>query len=156
MRLIAHPLAPGRTSTLRALVGLIAAPTFAFVLIPLPLAFLVLGGDWGGERSSTDEIASMLPLIFIGYAITMICTLVIGGATWLALRFSKRESGLAYALAGAIGGLLIGMRGGFRGLGMMSVSQLFAFAICALTGALVALCFWLIAREPADPAAPAQ
>ncbi len=155
MRLFAHPFAPGHSTIPRAILGLIVAPTVAFVLVPLPLAFFTLGGDWGGERSNNDGFASMMPLIGIGYAVTMISTLVIGGVTWLALRFSKRESGRAYALAGAIGGLLVGMRGGFYGLGMMSVSQLFAFTLCAITGALVALCFWLIAREPPGVAGPA-
>lgn len=148
MRLLAHPFAPGRSSTPRALLALIVAPTFAFVLIPLPLAFFTLGGDWGGERSTPDTLLSMMPLIGIGYAVTMICSVVLGGVTWLALRFSRRESGRAYALAGAIGGLLVGMRGNFYSLGMMTASQLFAFTICALTGALVAVCFWLIARDP--------
>ena len=113
-RWIEAPFAPGRTSIKRGLLALFVAPTVAFVLVPLPLSFFILGGDWGGERSNTD-ITPMLELIGIGFLVALAATLVIGGLTWIVLRMAKRESGAAYTLAGAAGGLLWMVRYGYSG-----------------------------------------
>ena len=151
MRLISHPFAPGRSSVPRALIALIVAPTAAFVLIPLPLAFLAFSGDWDGEKSNTDPFA-ILPLLGIGYAITMAISVVGGGLVWIGLRATENESGRAYTIAGAILGLVVAAQ-----LGFTTLSQLFnpsaplVIGLCIFIGALVALGFWLIAREAPTP-----
>ena len=156
MRLIARPFAPGRSSIVRALVGLVVAPTAAFILIPLPLAFFALSGDWGGEKSNTDPLAG-LPLIGIGYAVTLAITVIGGGLVWIGLRASRRESGKAYTIAGAVLGLVIAMRMGFTTIStLLNPSAPLVIALCVLVGALVALSFWLIAREPGTVAPPAS
>lgn len=153
-RWIEAPFAPGHTSIKGGLFGLFVAPTAAFILVPLPLSFLVLGGDWGGERSNTD-ITPMLQLIGFAFLVELAATLVIGGATWIVLRMAKRESGAAYTLAGAVEGLLWMAYYGHIGLRPLQLDRLLALGFCAVAGGLVALAFWLIARERTPAHAPA-
>jgi hypothetical protein len=142
----------GRTSLLRGCIALVVAPAFA--VIPLSLLFFAvdIGGQWEENRQITRNLSGVLPLVAVAYAMVAGVTAVFGGVTWIVLRAFRRESARAYALAGAVGGLLCAFRVGYSGSGELRLDQMLAFALLSATGCVIALGFWFIARDRRAPA----
>ena len=138
--------APGRSSLRRGLIALLVAPAFA--VIPLSLLFLAFagGGDWDAGVSIRN-LRGLLPLAAMAFAAVAATTLILGGPTWMLLRLIRRESARAYAIAGAALGLLWAIWFGYSGRSPLRVDQIMAFALCSAVGCVVAVGFWLIARQ---------
>jgi len=137
----------GRTSLLRGCIALLVAPALA--VIPLSLLFFAvdIGGQWEAGREISRNLRGVLPLIGVAYAMVAGVTVVFGGPTWIVLRLLRRESARAYALAGAVGGMLCAFRVGYSGGGALRLDQMLAFALLSATGCVIALGFWYIARD---------
>jgi hypothetical protein len=136
-----------RTSLRRGFIALFVAPALA--VVPLSLLFLAVdvGGQWDASVSIRN-LRGLLPLAAMTVAMVAGTTIVLGGPTWIILRLIRRESALAYALAGLVLGLAWAFWFGYSGEGALRVDQMMAFGLCSVTGGLVALGFWFIARDP--------
>ena len=137
----------GRTSLLRGCIALLLAPALA--VFPLSLLFFAvdIGGSWEAGTLSDRNLSGVLPLVATVYAVAAGVTVVLGGPTWIVLRLLRRESARTYALAGAVEGLLCAFHWGFSGGGAFRLEQMLAFALCSVTGCVIALGFWFIARD---------
>jgi hypothetical protein len=134
---------PGRSAAGRGAIALLAAP----VLMTIPLALLIyLSSLHGGFFLPAPGSAIHS---FVGLATAMIkLTLLFGIPTWAVLRLIRRESGLAYALAGLAWGVLaiIWLSYAFRD--GWSADQVPNAIFAGLSGACIAATFWSIARDP--------
>jgi hypothetical protein len=125
--------------------GLVVGPALTTLLFMTPILVAFV------EPSRFDLAQAGVGAAVLGwvYAQVLLFTLIVGLPTWLALRIRGRESGLAYALAGSLGGFVIGAFRGHIG-GGAGLYPLMILAVYVLAGAVTALTFWLIARERAS------
>ena len=137
----------GRTSLLRGCVALLLAPALA--VFPLSLLFFAvdIGGSWEAGTLSDRNLSGVLPLVATVYAVAAGVTVVLGGPTWIVFRLLRRESARTYGLAGAVEGLLCAFHWGFSAGGALRLEQMLAFALCSVTGCVIAVGFWFIARD---------
>jgi hypothetical protein len=138
----------GRTSFRRGLVGMVAAQVIAVLLLPTPLFVISLVEHWSKSPTTMDTIMTGLTLLAIAFVIASIVAVFVGVPLWIVLRRLQRESGLAYAVGGAVGGwampiVMSTLRGVLPTFRTMDTFVL----LCALVGAIAALGFWLIAKE---------
>jgi hypothetical protein len=121
----------GRTSLRRGLIGMVAAPVIAVLLLPTPLFVISLVEHWPKGPITMDTITTGLTLLAIAFVIASIVAVFVGVPLWIVLRRLQRESGLAYVAGGAVGGWAVPMvisslRGG---LPTFDVLQTFIFAV---------------------------
>ena len=127
-----------RTSLTRGMVGLLLAP-----LLASPAVILLLALPDGLSHLSPDDFFSLGPVRGLLWP-----TLMFGLPTWGLLRLVRRESALAYGLAGAAEALAVALWVGYAFTGGVRADQGTTIAIATATGALIALLFWIIARPP--------
>jgi hypothetical protein len=146
-RFFEDPWGPGRTSPRRSLLGMVVAPTIAFLLAPVPFFAVAIGGNWQEDSLTFGSFSAAATLLGLAFGMIVAATVVLGGPVWIILRGLRRESGRAYVFAGGVGGLLWAVRFGYVGSGALRADQAMAFGLCVVAGAMIALGFWLIARE---------
>jgi hypothetical protein len=139
----------GRSSVRRAAVGLAVAPLVAVVVLPVPLlaSFYVNGTTL---RPFTDsDFSIVIAVLGAAFAAAVVVTIAIALPTWLILRWLRRESGKAYASAGAIVGLIppyLLLRDASVGPFALP-AQWELYGLCEGCGLITALSFWGIAKE---------
>ena len=136
-----------RTSLRRGALALILAPALAV----LPVAMMtLLAFTIGLEGSSTiRDLHSQITQIGILALVLGGVSCLLGLPTWMFLRLVRRESGLAYLLAGMIEGLLCAFYFGYSGTGGLRFDQSLAFGLLSLTGGAVGWTFWRFAHDRA-------
>jgi hypothetical protein len=138
----------GRTSVRRGLTALLLAPAFA--VLPLSLLFLAFefSNPWEEGIPMSQNLAGVLVLLEMVFGMVAAVTIAFGGPTWIVLRLIRKESARIYVLAGMVGGLLWAFFFLYAGAGAWTVERIVGFAFASASGGVVALGFWLIARDP--------
>jgi hypothetical protein len=141
-------LGAGRTSVRRGLIALLVAPALA--VLPLLLLFLVFEfrAPWEEGIPMSQNLAGVLLLLEMGFGMVAAVTIAFGGPTWIVLRLIRKESARTYVLAGMVGGLLWAFFFLYSSAVAWTVERIVAFAFASASGGVVALGFWLIARDP--------
>ena len=135
----------GSTSASRAVAGFLISPYLA-TLLTLILTMLAMGwghpvSDWNAKHVAIG-FAVMPLLALIGSPVAYLGMLVIGLPTWLVLRFTNNESGLAYTLVGVLGGAVAGPLVGGQKLHALPMTLLGAVA-----GGLALFIFWQVSKQ---------
>ena len=135
-----------RTPLKRGAAALVLAPALAIIPLGVVLLLVFNLGPEGGcvTRSIHSQFQELivLALALVGP------TLLFGPPTWAILRFVRRESGLAYTLAGLLEGLLCAFYVGYSGTGAIRIDQALAFGLLSAAGGGIAFAFWRLARDP--------
>ena len=134
-----------RTSLKRGAAALILAPTL--VIIPLSVVLLLIFNLDLEGGCVTPSIHSQIQGLGITALALVGPTLALGLPTWILLRCVRRESGLAYVLAGLAEGLFCAFYFGYSGTGGLRLDQALGFCLVSLIGGAIAGLFWSLARD---------
>jgi hypothetical protein len=133
----------GSSALDRSVVGFALAPLIGTVIaVSMVTLVAITRLDLKSSAPLREFVCAVLLGSLFGAPLTYIGMFLVGLPTWLLLRFTNNESGLAYTLAGAAGGWVLA-----PSLGGAKLSAFPLEALGTSAGALSLCLFWLIARR---------